>query len=187
MKCIQEEAKKKDNLEVEIRAFISPTQYRTLITYFNKNASLIKKDNQETIYFDCKEDLRIQKNDFHSKIWMKKGKLHDDSREEIEIITEKEKFDDLLNLFTSLGYKEDIKWIRKRIEYKWEDITVDIDYTKGYGYIIELEKLTSIEMEKTVLLALRRMLKELKIDETPKKEFDEAYSNYKKNWRELIK
>ena len=174
------------NIEVEIRAFISPSQYRSLITYFNKNASLVKKDNQETIYFDCREDLRIQKNDFHSKIWMKKGKLHEDYREEVEIITEKGSFDDLLNLFTTLGYKEDIKWIRKRMEYKWKGITVDIDYTKGYGYIIELEKLTSEEMEDSTLVALRRMLKELKIEETPKKEFDDAYKNYKKNWRKLI-
>ncbi len=173
-------------LEVEIRAFITPSQYRTLITYFNKNATLIKKDNQETIYFDCKEDLRIQKNDFYSKIWMKKGKLHEDSREEIEIITKKESFDELLKLFNTLGYKEEIKWIRKRMEYKWNGVTVDIDYTKGYGYIIELEKITSEEMKEVTLKSLRRKLKELKIEETPKEEFDVAFNNYKKNWRKLL-
>lgn len=174
------------NIEVEVRAFITQSQYKTLVKFFEKNAKLLKKDNQETIYFDCKEDLRIQKNDYYSKIWMKKGKLHDDSREEVEIVTEKDSFDDLLNLFTTLGYKEEIKWLRKRLEFKWKGITVDIDYTKGYGYIIELEKLTKESDKEKAIQLLRQRLQEIGIEETSKQIFDEAYSSYKKNWRSLI-
>ena len=56
-------------IEVEIRAFISENQYKKLLLYFKKNSELVTEDNQETIYFDCKEDLRIQRNNNSSKIW----------------------------------------------------------------------------------------------------------------------
>ena len=60
------------NIEVEIRAFVSEQEYNELLEFFKQNAELIKEDLQETHYFDCKEDLRIQKNNAGSKIWLKK-------------------------------------------------------------------------------------------------------------------
>ena len=72
-------------MEVEIRSFISKEQYDQLLEFFNKNAEPHNEDYQETFYFDCNEDLRIQRNNNFSKIWLKKGKIHEDFREEIEI------------------------------------------------------------------------------------------------------
>jgi uncharacterized protein YjbK len=83
------------NIEVEIRSFISKEKYEELLDFFNKNAEFVKEDLQETHYFDCEQDLRIQKNNKGSKIWLKKGKIHDDAREEIEIFTQNESFDNL--------------------------------------------------------------------------------------------
>lgn len=174
------------NIEVEIRAFISPKEYLNLLKFFKKNFKLVKEDNQETIYFDCDKDLRIQRNNFTSKIWLKEGKLHDDCREEIEIHTDRSNFDNLQKLFSSLGYKQDIKWIRDRKEFDWNGIKVCLDYTIGYGYIIELEKISTKKEENKALTLLRSKLEELKIKETPKEVFNEAYDNYKKNWRTII-
>jgi predicted adenylyl cyclase CyaB len=129
------------NIETEVRSFISKEKFDELFIFFKDNASLVKDDYQETFYFDCDEDLRIQRNSFFSKIWMKKGKLHDDSREEIEIKFERDEFENLEKLFLALGYNIKIKWFRKRFEFEWEGITVCLDFTKGYGYIIELEKM----------------------------------------------
>ncbi|MDD2388097.1 MAG: hypothetical protein PHP52_15090 [Bacteroidales bacterium] len=56
------------NIEAELRSFISEEKYNELLDFFKKEASLIKEDYQETFYFDCDEDLRIQKNNFFSKI-----------------------------------------------------------------------------------------------------------------------
>ncbi len=70
----------KKNVEVEVRSFISEKQYKDLLDFLKKEGKFLKEDLQETIYFDCKEDLRIQKNKFFSKIWMKKGKMHDNER-----------------------------------------------------------------------------------------------------------
>ena len=175
------------DIEVEVRSFISEEQYNNLLTFMQKNAKLIKKDNQTTYYFSGDDDLRIQKNDFFSKIWLKKGNIHDPHRKEIELKFDKEKFDQLEKLFLSLGYTVDIKWFRKRNLFSWNDIEVAIDFTKGYGYIIELEKMSNEQEKEQVYEFLKEKLKELKIALTPKEEFDKKYNYYKENWRELTK
>ena len=174
-----------NNIEVEVRSFISKEQYDGLLTFFRENAVFLKEDYQETFYFDCKQDLRIQKNSFFSKIWMKKGNLHDAYREELEIRFDKEEFEKLEKLFLSLGLNIQIKWFRKRTELKWGDITVCLDFTKGYGHIIELEIMTSEENKEKEHSFLIEKIKSLGLELTPKEEFDRKFLYYKKNWKLL--
>ncbi|MBD3282284.1 MAG: CYTH domain-containing protein [Candidatus Portnoybacteria bacterium] len=174
------------NIETEIRSFISKEKFDELLNFFKKNASLIKEDYQETFYFDCDEDLRIQRNNFFSKIWMKKGQIHDDHREEIEIKFDKDEFEKLEKLFLSLGYNIEIKWFRKRFEFKWDDITVCLDFTRGYGYIIELEKMCSEDTKEPEFENLKKKLKSLNIEITPKEEFNKKFLYYKENWKSLV-
>lgn len=174
-------------IEVEVRSFISEEQYDELLVWFFEHGELTKKDYQETYYYDCPADLRIQRNSFESKVWLKKGKLHDEAREEIEIKADREKFPELEQLFDELGYGVDIKWFRHRHKFDWEGVKVCLDHTKGYGYILELE-IRCLENEKDAVLAkLKRKMSELGIEITPKVEFDQAYENYKTNWEKLTK
>lgn len=173
-------------IEVEIRSFISAEKYNELLEFFKREGKQVKEDNQVTYYFDCEEDLRIQRNDFFSKIWMKKGKMHDEHREEIEIKFPKEDFDKLESLFLSLGYDVKIKWFRKRHAFSWEGIEVMVDYTKGYGYILELEKLSEEPDKEQTLMLLKDKLASLGVPLTPKAEFDEKFKHYQNNWQKLI-
>ncbi|MBT3304616.1 CYTH domain-containing protein [Candidatus Woesearchaeota archaeon] len=171
-------------IEVEIKSFISKEQYDTLLDFFKTNAELEKEDYQETFYFDCKEDLRIQKNNLYSKITMKKGIVHDEQREEIEIKFKRDEFEKLEKLFLSLGYNIEIKWFRNRTQFIWEDITVCLDFTKGYGHIIEMEKMCE-ENNEEELTNLKNKLKSLNIILTPREEFEEKFQYYKNNWQTL--
>jgi len=171
---------------VEIRSFISKGQYERLLNFFKQNAKLLKEDYQETFYFDGAQDLRIQKNDFFSKIWMKEGKIHDNYREEIEIKFDRNEFEKLEKLFFSLGFNVQIKWFRKRFEFQWEEISACLDFTKGYGYIIELEKMASEINKEKEYENLKHKLQSLNIEITSKEEFDKKYIDYKKNWKSLI-
>lgn len=174
-----------NNIECEIRSFITKEQYKKLLGFFNKDGKSLEKENQITYYFDGDADLRIQQNKAYSKIWLKKGRIHDEAREEIEIRCAKGDFKKLEKLFLILGYKIEIKWFRQRNSFKWKGINVCLDYTRGYGYIIELEKMRrEKEIEKTRKY-LKLRLAELEIPLTPKKEFEKAYDFYKKNWRKL--
>lgn len=172
-------------IEVEVRSFVSQEKYFELLDFFKANAQLIKEDNQETWYFDCEQDLRIQKNSQGSKVWLKKGKLHDDHREEIEIKCPKEAFDKLHDLFTALGYDIQIKWFRKRFQFDWQGIKVCLDHTRGYGHIIELEQMSDNEHKTEIYNALLEKLRILNVDITPKAIFEEKFEHYKANWRNL--
>jgi predicted adenylyl cyclase CyaB len=173
-------------IEVEVRSFISKEEHDKLFDFFKKNSSFIKEDYQETFYFDSEQDLRIQRNNSFSKIWMKKGKIHDEIREETEIKFNREDFEELEKLFISLGYNVKIKWFRNRNEFEWGGIKVCIDFTKGYGYIIELEKISDEENKEKDFIFLKDKLKELGIEQTSKDEFDSKFNYYKDNWKSLV-
>lgn len=173
-------------VEVEIRSFISKEKYEELIDFFKKEGQFLNEDDQVNYYFDVPFDLRIQKNNFFSKIWMKKGKMHDEQREEIEIKFKREEFETLEKMFLSLGYKVEIKWFRKRHNFKWSGIKVSVDYTKGYGYIIEFEKLVDEDEKDDALQFLKEKFNFLNIPLTSREEFDQKFDYYKEHWKELI-
>ncbi len=174
------------DIEVEVRSFLTQEQYQQLLQFFHKKGELVKEDQQETHYFDCEQDVRIQKNNSYSKVWLKKGKLHDDQREEIEVKCDKDDFEKLERLFSSLGYATNIKWFRTRHEFSWEGVSVMVDYTKGYGYILELEKMATDDTKEEVLRILNEKLEQLNVTKTPKEEFAKKYQYYKENWRSLL-
>lgn len=170
-------------IEVEIRSFITKEKYLEMIERLKKEGEFLGEDCQETHYFGAKEDLRIQRNNFFSKIWMKKGKIHDESREEIEIRFDRGDFEKLERLFLALGFSVSVKWFRTRHSFKWHDIDVAVDFTKGYGYIIELEKICAEEEKEKAFELLKNELNALGIPLTPKEEFDKKYQYYKENWK----
>ncbi len=175
-----------DNIEVEARSFISKEQYEQLLYFFKQKAQFLKEDHQETFYFDGEQDVRIQRNDFFSKIWLKTGKIHDHHREELEIKFDKSDFEKLERLFLLLGFKVKVKWFRKRVEFRWGEITVCLDSTKGYGYIIELEKMTAEENQEKEYEHLKQKLRTLNVEITPAEEFDTKFKYYTENWKVLI-
>lgn len=63
---------------------------------------------------------------------------------------------------------------------------MSLDFTKGHGYIIELEKMCSEDVKKKEFDFLKQKLKSLGIDITPKEEFDKKSQFYMKNWESLI-
>ena len=174
------------NIEVEVKSLIAKEKYEELIEFFNKEGKFLKEDYQETYYFDCAEDVRIQKNNFFSKIVMKSGKVHDEQREELEIKFPKEDFENLERIFAAAGVNVKIKWFRNRLAFEWNDLSVMLDYTKGYGYIIEVEKMSDDAGKEEALKLIKQKLVDLKVDVTPRVEFDKKFAYYRENWRTLI-
>ena len=171
-------------IEVEIRSFISEEQFNQLLDYMKQNAEFLGEDNQISYYFSGPADLRIQKCNTYAKLWLKKGEIHDNHREEIEIKFDREDFEELEKLLSVLGYEVEVKWFRDRKKFNWDGIKVTLDYTKGYGYIIELEKLVSRDEEK-IYRQIEDKLKSLGVEITPKEIFEKKFGHYKQNWRSL--
>ena len=176
------------NIEVEVRSFISRNEYRKLEKILKKEAKLIGLINEETVYLgSTKNDLRIRRNKKDAFLILKAGKIHDDSREEIEIKLRKEDFKKTDELFERLGYKDEIRWFRKRLVFKWGDVKVFLDDTKGYGLIVELEKIGSSRNKKEIHRELENKLKHLGIKTTPKRVFESKFKYYKNNWKKILK
>ena len=174
------------NIEVEVKSFIDQDKYFDLVTWFRDNTELLKDDYQETYYFNCEDDLRIQRNKFGAKVVLKVGDYHDKIREETEIPFDRENFEDMEKILCTLGNGVEIKWFRERQKFDWDGINVCLDYTKGYGYIIELEKLCSLDEKEEVLEMLMNKMDQLGVKITPLEEFEAAFEKYKKNWREIV-
>jgi len=175
------------NIEIEVRSFITQKQYKELIKRLNKKAKFRDEIREETIYFNGSKDLRIRNNGKNAFIILKGGKIHDRWREELEVKCNSKDFRRLEKLFQKLGYKIRIKWFRKRRLYKLNGINIFLDYTKGYGYIIELEMIISNRQIKTIQRKLKDKLKSLGIKITPKKEFDAKFKYYKEHWKKILK
>lgn len=175
------------NIEVEVRSFISEPKYQELSEFFKKEGYFLGESHEESYYFDAPVDLRIQRNNSYSKIWLKKGKIHDEQREEIEVKFPPEDFENLEKMFLVMGYKVQIKWFRTRQTFLWQGVNVMVDYTKGYGHILELEVMSREEEKNQTLETLRDKIRDLGIVITSKAEFEEKYNFYKVNWQELIK
>ena len=173
------------NIEVELRSFLTEEQHKELIEFFTKNGTFVNKDYQETHYLDTKDDLRIQKTDFYSKICLKKGALHDECREEVEVKCKTEDFESLQKLFESMGIGVMVKWFRTRHTFTWNGLTATLDDTKGFARILELEKMTSEDGKEAAVAEIKEKMKLLNVEQATKEDLQKRFQHYKENWRTL--
>jgi len=172
--------------EVEVRSFISNSQYKNLIKRLKKIAKFKGEINEETIYCGS-EKLRVRKDDKASFLILKSGKIHQDFRREIEIKFQKEDFEKMKELLERIGFSVKAIWLRKRLVCDWNGTKVFLDDTKGYGKIIELEKIVNEKSKERAFSDLKEKLLILGIKKiTPKKVFDKKFKDYLKNWKKLI-
>lgn len=176
------------NIEVEIRSFITKPDYENLLDRLNREGALLDKIKEETVYFEAKNrDLRIRKNEEEAFLILKEGEIHDASREEIEIKLRVDDFHKIKDLLNKLGNKDSVRWFRKRIVFKWDDVKVFLDDTKGYGLILELEKIGNAKNKAKIYKYLEQKMKSLGVNTTPRKVFEKKFKYYKKNWRKILK
>lgn len=173
-------------MECEVRALLDYYQYEGLKARLMQEAEFKGEDMQETRYFEGPHDLRIQKSGSCAKVWLKKGKMHDECREEVEVRMEPERFGDLERLFDALGYATGIVWLRHRMRFDWGDVDVSLDHTKGYGYVIELEKMSDEAGREETVRYLKDKLAELGLKPTPKPVLHERFTYYRERWQTLI-
>ena len=175
------------DIEVEIKCLLTREQYISLLAFFSANAQKLKEDEQETQYLDAGVDVRIQQNKENAKLILKGGKVHDEMRQEIEVNVARTDFPKLERIFSAIGLKPKVKWFRKRHAFQWGDISVAVDATKGYGYILELEQMATFSTQDAALKLLKEKAQELGVTITPREQFDKMFEHYVENWEVLVK
>lgn len=177
-----------ETIECELRAFVADDEHARLLERLRSDGAYAGEDDQETWYFEGNgdPDLRIQRNTKGSKIWYKDGKMHAEARREIEVpCRSADDFGNLEALFTALGYRVAIKWFRRRHAFTLGDISIALDDTRGYGKVVEFEKLCLPHEREAALKGLTAKMAEYGIAPSPKEEFERRYAAYKKDWRAL--
>ncbi|HBY19615.1 MAG: hypothetical protein A2Y24_06285 [Clostridiales bacterium GWE2_32_10] len=175
-------------LEVELRTFINKNKYEELLKFFKDKNLRITEEKQITCYFEGDKDFRLMLTDEYCQLWLKDGELHDDAREEQIVKVDNIYKDSLIKMLYKLGYEEEIKWYRVRNSLVWDGIYVTIDYTHGYGYILEVEiQVENDEDIENAKAKLQELFKALNVELTEKSEFKDKFEDYKKNWREYTK
>lgn len=159
---------------------------KKLTRKLNKIAKFEKEINEETVYCGD-ENLRIRRDDKTCYLILKAGKIHQNFRKEIEIEFKREDFEKMKDLFERIGFPIKAIWLRKRMVYDWNGVKVFLDDTKGYGKILELEKIVKEKEKEKAFSELKSKLLTLGIKKiTPKEIFDEKFKSYLKNLRKLI-
>lgn len=176
-------------IEVELRSFVNEAKYNELVSFFEKNAKSKGVQKQITSYFNSDKDLRLMvTDDDYCQLWLKKGKIHQDAREEMIVKLDKKYKDTLFKMFEEISLPVKIKWYRIRKSFEWNDINIELDYTYGYGHIIELESVINDESQVAAAKEhLTNILNELNIPLSEKELFNEKFKDYEKNWSTYTK
>lgn len=109
---------------------------------------------------------------------------HSHRRMEFEdpIAIDIEQLDDLV---LAAGFELEAKWSAARKMYAFKDMTVDVMFSPGYGYVVEFEKViddeANIEQTRQSLLAL---MSEFGVEELDAQRLDRMFKYYNENWAE---
>lgn len=175
-------------IEVELRTFLTENKYYELLNYFKNNGCSINTQKQVTYYFSGKQDFRLMLTKNFCQLWLKKGELHDEAREELVVKIDNQYRQSLISMLKALEFDIKIKWFRIRNSFVWNNFDVTLDYTHGYGYILEFEML--VENEENVeegKQILKKQFDELDIEIVDKQLFKDKYEDYKENWQTYTK
>lgn len=173
-------------IEIELRTFLEDHEYDRIAALLEKEGQWLRDHEEETIYLTGEQDLRLRKTEDKAFAILKKGQLHDDAREELEVEVKRDDFEQLALLFSSLGYEREIHWFRERRVFQWGKFTVFLDDTRGYGKILEIEYLSDND-DKAIRDEMKQVMnRDFGVTISDKKEFEERFAHYKEHWKELL-
>ena len=92
----------------------------------------------------------------------------------------------MIEVFVALGHPVRVKWHRTRNVFIWNGIGVTVDFLKGCGYIIQLEKMADERDRLLALAELKQRMQMLHLPVGSKEEYEGKEQYYVDHWKELI-
>ncbi len=110
--------------------------------------------------------------------------IHGSSRLELEVVVDV-KIEELDQALVDSGLVVLAKWSGYKDVYKFLDITIEIQFSAGYGYMVELEKVVTSQAQATVAEArVRQVAKDLGLAEVDHDLIGRMYDYYNAHWSE---
>lgn len=178
--------------EVEISSLLKPAGYKRVYKYLKRSGKLLKEEQTVTVVFETpKGDLRLVKNEEQVKLICKVGNVFHEIRPEMEVLADLKDMDELEKIFIALDFKVACRYKKKRVHFRWQGTIISLDNVKGFGLIMEMEKLVDERLvkkgEQDIREKLTKLLNKFGIDITPINELNKKYQHYLNNWSKLIK
>ena len=88
-------------------------------------------------------------------------------------------------LIISSGFHYEAKWSAERVMYAFNDLTVDMFFTPGYGYMVEFEKVIrdaeAIEQTRSNIL---KIMADVGLEELDSARLERMFTYYNKHWQQ---
>ena len=175
------------NIEVESKSLITQEKYFKLLYYFNDLFAFRGEENQLIYIYESDNDLRIEQANLFAKISFRDKKHKDKDRGNIEIKFNKDDFLLLHKLITKLGVDKKIEWHKKSMVFGFKNINIFLEHTKGFGYILRMQIITSEEFKDDAKKLIKDKFSEFEVSISSKKDFDARNYKYEANWQKFLK
>lgn len=93
--------------------------------------------------------------------------------------------DELDELILSAGFEREAKWFAERTLYRHGDVTLDVIFSPGYGYMVEFEKVVTNEQEaEQARQSIIALMNSLGLEEFNPDLLERMYAYYNAHWQE---
>ncbi len=164
------------SIEVELKTFITEQQYTDTLVYLKRYAKFLSVDRQEIVQLEAPSRISIQRNTSQALL----------VTDGAEIKFGLADFNKMIELFVSLGYPVRVKWHRVRNVFIWNGIGVTLDFLKGCGYIVQLEKMADERDRQLAMAELKQRMQMLHIPLSSREEYENKERQYIEHWKDLI-
>lgn len=159
--------------KVTVKTFLGAEKYKELIEKYN---DILHTEKQVVFSFENSQLSYIRTKRYCGLIFNERiVKIDNQYLENMEYILD------------SIGLIPSVKWYRTRSKANLEyEISINLDYVVGYGYLIELSKDIDENVEHDLIkIELGNFLESLDIEILEDKKMKEKYDEYVLNWDRL--
>ncbi|MBU0894738.1 MAG: hypothetical protein KKF48_00555 [Nanoarchaeota archaeon] len=165
-------------LEIETKIKLEDSQVKEFRKRIKEIARFSKKGKKVDDYFaiqrwgypkkafrtrTTRDQIEINFKKHLKKYWTKEIVV----KQEFEFVIPKENFDDMIELYKDMGFKEWVQKIKWNETYKWKKdkhVSIELNRVKHLGYFIELEYLATPSQMNMAIRKIQAVLKDLKIN-----------------------
>jgi len=169
--------------QVWIKGWGSLSEYSRLREFLQANGQYVRTEPYESQWFDENGSLVIEKHDGYACIKKKIGNPDDEVYEEIEIRCRDQDYDQLDELFTSMGNKTSAVWKRTRELFDWWPVLVYLDKIEDFGVIVEFKLYAQLKDKQAAIEEAKERIKKMGLELISKEDFLSKEKEFIKNWR----
>ena len=167
-----------------IKGWGSLSEHSRLQEFIQANGKYVRTEPYESQWYDDTGNLMIEKHDGYSCIKKKIGEPDDEVFEEVEIRCRDQDYDQLDDLFTSMGKKTSVIWKRTRELFDWWPVLVYLDKVEGFGVIVECKLYAQLKDKGAAIEEAKERMSKMGIELISKEDLKAKEKEFIKNFKD---